>query len=316
MTHVLVTGGAGFIGTTLCRTLRDAGSRVTAVDRMPSARQRANAALLDGVNLVVADLHDLDLRRLLDGVDAVVHLAGQPGVQTSWAGGFDSHLRANVGLAQRVLEAALDVGVARVVVASSSSVYGEAAACGPVDETVRPAPVSPYGATKAAMDLLVGAYAARGVPAVSLRYFTVYGRLQRPDMAIHRLLAAGLGGPPFPLRGDGRQVRDLTHIDDIVAGTVAAITAPLPAGAVVNLGSGMPVPLREVIACCAQVLGRPVPVTSVAAAPGDPARTWADIGRARRLLDWQPRVALAEGVADQADWQRHPDRAADMPLVS
>ncbi|HUG86031.1 MAG TPA: NAD-dependent epimerase/dehydratase family protein, partial [Euzebya sp.] len=230
---------------------------------------------------------------------------------------FDAHLQANVGLAQRMLEAALDVGIGRLLLASSSSVYGEGSGAAPTSEPTTTAPISPYGATKAATELLVGAYAARGVPAVSLRYFTVYGRLQRPDMALHRLIDAGLGGPPFPLRGDGSQVRDMTHVDDIVDGTVAAMGAALQPGTVLNLGSGRPLALRDVHEACATVLCRPIPVTRVAAAPGDPQHTWADIGRARHLLGWQPRVQLAEGIADQVAWQRSSlGTAVDVPLVS
>lgn len=317
MRHTLLTGGAGFIGTNLACSLRDAGQRVTVVDHMPTSRQAANARHLEGVTMIRADLSQVDLRRLLEDVDHVVHLAGMPGVQTSWADGFSAHLHANVGLAQRVLEAALDVGVGRLLLASSSSVYGEGRGTGASQEDTPAAPISPYGATKAAMELLVGAYAARGVPAVSLRYFTVYGRLQRPDMAVHRLIDAGLGGLPFPLRGDGSQVRDMTHVDDIVSGTVAAMGAELQPGTVLNLGSGRPVPLRSVVEACATELGRPIPLAPVAAAPGDPQRTWADVTRSWHLLGWRPRVELAAGIADQVAWQRSPvDAAADMPLVS
>ncbi len=312
--RIIITGGAGFIGTNLCRHLVDAGHDVTVVDRVEGDRQRANVDLLGGATVVRADLasvpsdptvapplSDMALRRLLEDADVVIHLAGRPGVQTSWGTGFADHLRDNVALSQRLLEATLDVGVGRVVMASSSSVYGDtgsAALC----EDQQPQPVSPYGATKAAMELLARTYAVRGVPAVCLRYFTVYGRLQRPDMAISRILSAGRGGAPFPLRGDGTQVRDMTHVDDVVAATVAAASAPLPAGTVLNVGSAHPVSLTTVLRECAFLLGTPVPLLHESAAPGDPRRTSADISRARELLGWQPVVALRDGLADQLRW--------------
>ncbi|WP_370328257.1 NAD-dependent epimerase/dehydratase family protein [Euzebya sp.] len=319
MARILVTGGAGFIGTNLVRHLLDAGDEVVVVDRLPTRRQRANADLLagEGAEVVVADLAAVDLVSLLrraDGgtPDGIVHLAGQPGVQTSWSTGFAAHLDGNVGLAQRVLEAALEVGVPRVVMASSSSVYGDRG--GWVAEDGPLAPVSPYGATKAAMELLAGTYAARGLSVVSLRYFTAYGRLQRPDMAIHRMLRAGLGGPPFPVRGAGRQVRDFTHVDDVVAATAAALRAPLDPGTTINVGSGRPVSLDELLAACEVALGHPVPTCRVPATPGDPARTAARIDRAAQLLGWAPRVPLADGLADQLRWQA--GRALPVPLAS
>ena len=147
--------------------------------------------------------------------------------------------------------------------------------------------------------MLVHAYAARGVDAVALRYFSVYGRHQRPDMAVSRLLDAAATGRPFRLRGDGTQCRDLTHVDDVVAATIAALDAPLDAGTVVNVGSGRPVSLRDVIAEIERQVGHALPIEAVAAAPGDPVRTAADRARAQATLGWAPRVALADGIADQ-----------------
>lgn len=295
---VLVTGGAGFIGTSLCRRLLDEGQRVVVVDHLATARQRANVEELAGAHIVRADLAELDLRPLLAGVDRVVHLAAQPGVQTSWGTGFDRHLDDNVRVTQRLLEAVLDVPVQQLVVASSSSVYGDvpaglAAEDAPVD------PLSPYGVSKAAVELLLRAYARRGVPAVALRYFTVYGRRQRPDMAFHRIIDAALGGPPFPLRDEGRAARDFTHVDDAVDATVRALAVDLEPGTVLNVGGGRPARLDAVIRAVEDLLDRPVPVDAVGRAAGDPARTAADARRCQELLGWRPRVELRQGLLDQ-----------------
>ena len=169
-------------------------------------------------------------------------------------------------------------------------------------ETDPPCPTSPYGASKAAMELLARVYAARGVPVVSLRYFSVYGRRQRPDMALQRILHAGLGGPVFRLRGDGRQQRDLTHVDDIVEATLAAAAADLAGGTVLNVGSGRPQELRHVLDVATQVLGRPVPVAASHALVGDVAATWADTRRTAELLGVTPKVRLEDGIADQLDF--------------
>jgi nucleoside-diphosphate-sugar epimerase len=223
-------------------------------------------------------------------------------VQGSWGRGFTAHLRDNVALTQRLLEAALDVPVDRIVVASSSSVYGHVDV-GAADEDRPIAPASPYGVTKVAVELLLQAYAGRGVPAVGLRYFTAYGRGQRADMAVHRIVEAALGGPPFPLRGDGSQERDLTHVDDIVVATICALERPLSAGTILNVAGGQPVSLREVIDEVGAQVGAEVPIENVPPVAGDPGRTAAALGRAASLLDWAPAVSLPAGLADQIEWQ-------------
>lgn len=309
--HVLVTGGLGFIGSTLSHHLVDSGHAVTVADIGDEDRHRRAAAGLGGVTLRRIDLGADDLRPLLGGVGLVVHLAGRPGVQTSWGTGFEGHLAGNVHVTQRILEAALDVGVERIVVASSSSVYGSIPA-GRATEAAAIAPLSPYGVAKAAVEMLVGAYAARGVPAVALRYFTVYGRRQRPDMALSRMIEAAVGGPAFPLRGAGHQVRDLTHVDDVARATIAALRADLAPGQVCNVGSGSPISLRTMLDQVSEGLGLPVPVEPVPDAPGDPGRTAADGDLARRLLGWSPTVAFADGLADQI---RH-HRSTRAPLAA
>jgi len=266
-TH-LVTGGAGFIGRTVTDRLLSVGHRVHVVDCVALARTRA-------------------------GLRA---LARHP--QASWGHGSTDHVRDNVLVTQRLLEAAMDAPARRVVVASSSSVL-RGAPDGPVGEDTPPSPLSPYGVSKATVEQLSTTYAARGVPTVALWFFTVYGRHQRPDMAVARMLEALAGGPAFPLRGDGTQERDWTHVDDIADGIVAAAVRDLAPGTVCNLGSGRPVSLRTVLQLVGELAGRPVCVTNVPPVPGDPARTWADTARAASLLGHRARVSLRDGLADQ-----------------
>lgn len=300
-TRTLVTGGAGFIGTAVCHRLVASGCRVVVVDDASTATMSLCDETLRDVEVVQGDLVDIDLRSVLAGVDRVVHLAGRPGVQSSWGPGFTDHLRHNVQATQRLLEAALDAPVERVVVASSSSVYGNIGS-GYVAETRPVSPVSPYGVTKAAVELLVQAYADRGVPAIALRFFTVYGRGQRPDMALHRIIEAGLGGPPFPRRGDGTQQRDLTHVDDVAAATLRALGADVAMGTAINVGSGRPVSLTRLTALVEEQLGAAVQIYVQERAAGDPQRTAADIGLASRVLGWRPQVSLHDGIADQIAW--------------
>ncbi|MFT7598831.1 MAG: UDP-glucuronate 4-epimerase [Acidimicrobiales bacterium] len=303
--RVLVTGAAGFVGRWVCRTLLANGSAVVALDVNASERrQRENlGALVDEIDLVlVNDLVEIDLRPVLSSVDAVVHLAGSPGVQTSWAGGFDHHVRNNLSATQRLLEAALDAPVDRIVVASSSSVYGNIPGA-PATEDHPLRPLSPYGASKAAMEHVVGAYVDRGLAVTPLRYFTVYGPHQRPDMAIHRMIEALKGGEPFPLRGDGSHQRNFTFVGDAAAATVRAIDLDLTPGRPYNVGGEGTASVKQVLDLLGELAGRPVPVQQVAAVPGDPQRTVADITRAREELRWVPEVDLEPGLLAQLNWQ-------------
>lgn len=299
---VLVTGGAGFIGSEVTRQLLAEGRRVVVVDRLPDDRQRRHARSLEqaGATVIRADLATVDLDPILAGVGTVIHLAGRPGVQASWGAGFDDYLVDNVSVTARLLDAIVDLAdpIARVVLASSSSVYG-AVPHGFVTEQVPPAPVSPYGVSKAAVELLAGTYAARGVPVVSLRYFTVYGRGQRPDMAISRMIDAARTGSPFFVRGDGTQVRDFTHVGDVARATIGAIGHDLAPGLILNIGSGRPVALLDVIERVGTLLGRAVPLAPAPDAAGDPHRTAADHAAATELLGWRPEIGLDEGLADQ-----------------
>jgi len=309
--RALVTGAAGFIGSHLADQLLVEGHAVRGVDCFTpyydEAAKRANLEALvsaPGFELAEVDLAVADLDPLLASVDVVFHQSAQPGVRLSWSDGFGQYVQHNVVVTQRLLEAVRRHPVSRMVFASSSSVYGNAAAY-PTSEDALPRPHSPYGVTKLASEHLCRLYAANwGVPTVSLRYFTVYGPRQRPDMATHRLIEASLGGPPFPLYGDGAQVRDFTYVGDIVAANLAAATADVEAGAVVNVAGGSSCTLEHLVALVGELAGCEVPLERRPAQAGDVGRTGGSIDRAHELLGWEPGVDLRTGVARQVEWHQ------------
>lgn len=307
----LVTGVAGFIGSQLAEALLDQGHDVVGVDcftpHYDRAVKEANLAGPSdrvGFRSVEADLRDADLVELLGGVEVVYHLAAQPGVRLSWSDGFATYDSCNVLATQRLLEAARQTGVRRVVYASSSSVYGNADAY-PVTEADLPRPHSPYGVTKLAAEHLCGLYAANhGLSTVALRYFSVYGPRQRPDMAFHRLIEGALDGEPFPLYGDGSHVRDFTDVGDVVRANVLAGTADVEPGTVVNICAGGSTVLRDVIDAVGDAVGSPVLIEQHPEQAGDVQRTGGSNDAARRLLGWEPQTTLADGIAAQVAWHR------------
>jgi UDP-glucuronate 4-epimerase len=305
----LVTGVAGFIGSNLADRLLADGWDVRGVDRFTSyyeeSVKRSNLAAASKsshFDLIEADLLTVDLPPILDGVDVVFHLAGQPGVRLSWADGFRLYNDLNVNLTQRLLEVARTVEIDRFVYASSSSVYGNVEVV-PTDEGHATRPFSPYGVTKLAGELLCSAYGANfAVPTTSLRYFTVFGPRQRPDMAIHRIIESTLAGRPFPLFGDGRQVRDFTYVGDVVAATVAAATAPTLPATVLNIAGGGSTTVVDLVTLVAEAMGESIEIEWREAQAGDVHATGGSISRAAELLGWRPEVGLAEGVAAQVAW--------------
>ena len=322
----LVTGVAGFIGSQLAERLLSEGLGVLGLDCFTAYYPRATKERnLDGLRgragfrLVEARLQDLDLGPLLDGASQVYHLAAQAGVRSSWGRDFACYTENNVLATQRLLEAVRAHPVRRLVYASSSSVYGEAneATDLPTSEDAPCRPISPYGVSKLAAEAMVRAYhAACGVPAVALRYFTVYGPRQRPDMAFHRFLRAWKTGGEVTILGDGCQVRDYTFVGDAIAGTVAAARRGTP-GAVYNIGGGVPASLTDVMRILSELLGPPARVTHGEPFPGDPRATRADTTRARRDLDYRPATDLGTGLARMAEWmqaflsERQTTRATD-----
>lgn len=307
----LVTGVAGFIGSTLAEQLVADGWLVRGVDRFTAyyeeSAKRANLVTVSkspSFELVEADLRFCDLEHLLQGVDVVFHLAGQPGVRLSWADGFATYNDLNVNVTQRLLEASRGRPLQRFVFASSSSVYGDAATV-PCREDDPKSPHSPYGVTKFAAELLCSAYGSNfEIPTTSLRYFTVYGPRQRPDMAVHRLIEAGLGSRPFGLFGDGLQVRDFTYVDDIVDATIRAASADVAPGMVINAAGGSSVTMAHLVGLVGALLGQPINIDHQPAQPGDVRATGGFTERAQQLLNWAPRVSLETGLERQVEWHR------------
>jgi UDP-glucuronate 4-epimerase len=308
--RVLVTGAAGFVGSHLVDALVARGDRVLGVDCFTPyydvAQKRANAAAIadPAVELLDVDLRVAAIEPLLDGIDVVFHQAAQPGVRLSWSSGFHEYVEQNVIVTQRLLEALRIAGSRPFVYASSSSVYGHQERY-PTREDDLPAPFSPYGVTKLAGEHLCAVYAANwGLPTVALRYFTVFGPRQRPDMSIYRLCEAALTGGTFPRYGDGSQIREFTYVSDIVDGNLAAATAGVAPGTVVNLAGGGEITLAELVVLVGDLAGAPVAVDVRPAEPGDSQRNGGAVDRARELFGWESRVSLREGIETQLAWHR------------
>ncbi|MEV0157778.1 NAD-dependent epimerase/dehydratase family protein [Micromonospora sp. NPDC050686] len=306
--RVAVTGAAGFIGSHVVDALLARGMQVVGLDRRrlgQDALADENLATAAGNPLFTPLCRDLATDRLddtLEGCDIVFHLAARPGVRPSWGAEFHDYAQSNVLGTHRLLDACARSGVRRLVYASSSSVYGPAER--PSREDDRTNPVSPYGVSKLAAEQLCLAYARRPdsrLSVVALRYFTVYGPRQRPDMAIGRLLFAAYTGLPVTLFGDGSQRREFTYITDVVSATIAAAHIDTRC-AVVNVGGGASVSMRGAIQEASTVTGRHIPVQVADAQPGDVPATSADLTLAGRLLGYWPTVGLHEGMARQSSW--------------
>ncbi len=316
--RALVTGCAGFIGSHLTESLLADGVDVLGVDcfndNYGRAQKLANVDLArdrDGFEFVPIDLARGSLDDLLGECDLTFHLAAEPGVRPSWGQRFELYTRNNVLATQHLLEAAKRRPGQRFVYASSSSVYGQARHL-PTHESATPAPFSPYGITKLGGEHLCHAYHANyGVATVVLRYFSAYGPRQRPDMAFSRFCSAALDGLACEVLGDGRQTRDFTYVDDVVAATRAAAHAPGVIGRTYNIGGGSQSALNDAIELLGELSGRELAITHRAHQRGDVRDTAADITAARQALGYAPRVGLAEGLSAQWEWAlREAGRAA------
>ena len=306
--RALITGVAGFIGSTLAERLLGEGVDVVGIDcftdyypRAVKERNLATALAHPRFRFIESRLQDVDLDAVLADRTHVFHLAAQAGVRKSWGRDFEIYTTNNIEATQVLLEACTRTTIERLVYASSSSVYGDDVEL-PMTERALPQPVSPYGVSKLAAEQLCYLYFANfGVPTVSLRYFTVYGPRQRPDMAFHKFLKATLKGEPITVYGDGEQTRDFTFIQDIVTATATAAVKGVP-GRVYNIGGGSRVTVNEIFRIIERVAGRAPVVTVDPVQKGDMRHTYADTSAARADLGFRPTVGLEEGLAAECRW--------------
>lgn len=309
MTHALVTGAAGFIGSHLTDRLLADGVRVTGVDAFTDyydvtlKRRNLESALRHpAFTLLRLDLALADLSAL-PAADVVFHQAAQPGVRASWGQEFATYTQHNVVATQRLLERYKEAPLERFVYASSSSIYGDAESY-PTSEAVMPRPFSPYGVTKLAGEHLTMLYGRNfGLPVTALRYFTVYGPRQRPDMAFHRFCRAMLAGEPITVYGDGRQSRDFTFVSDAIEANVRSWRNAVPQG-IYNIGGGSQVEVVEAIALLESSLGVKARVNFEPRPHGDPLRTRADATKLSADLGYRTTVSIADGLSAEADWAR------------
>jgi UDP-glucose 4-epimerase len=306
--RALVTGVAGFIGSTLAERLLTEGADIVGLDSFtdhyPRALKERNLLAAKGnprFRFVESRIQDADLTSLLADRTHVFHLAAQAGVRKSWGRDFSVYTSNNIEATQVLLEACVGLTLERIVYSSSSSVYGDDTPL-PMREDATPRPVSPYGVTKLAAEQLCYLYHLNErLPTVSLRYFTVYGPRQRPDMGFHKFLRATLLDQPITVYGDGDQTRDFTFVHDAVAANLAAATRGIP-GRVYNIGGGSRVSINEVLDMIGRVSGRRPRVTIDPAQKGDMRHTYADTSLARTDLGFAPKTGLEEGLAAEHAW--------------
>jgi nucleoside-diphosphate-sugar epimerase len=306
--RALVTGAAGFIGSTLAERLLADGADVVGIDAFidyypRAAKERNLSTLVDHprFRFIETSIQSADLPALLGDRTHVFHLAAQAGVRKSWGRDFAIYTVNNIEATQVLLEACANATLDRIVYASSSSVYGDNVAM-PMREDALPQPVSPYGVTKLAGEQLCYLYHVNyGLPTVSVRYFTVYGPRQRPDMGFHKFLRSTIQGQPITLFGDGEQTRDFTFVADAVSATIAAGARGVP-GRVYNIGGGSRVSMNQVLDMIGRVAGRQPLVTPDPAQKGDMRHTYADTSLARADLGFAPTVGLEDGIAAEYQW--------------
>ena len=305
---ILVTGVAGFIGSHLAERLIYEGHKVVGVDCFTDyyAREIKEANIKALRTNTAFDFHDADileinLETVLSDIDVVYHEAAQAGVRASWGANFRIYTENNVRATQRLLEAAKSTRLKKFIYASSSSVYGDAESY-PTHEEMKPMPVSPYGVTKLAAEHLCYLYYKNfGIPTISLRYFTVYGPRQRPDMAFHKFIKAILNDEEIPVFGDGKQTRDFTYIDDIIDANIAAMHADT-SGEVFNIGGGSRITVNDTIKIIERACEKKARVKNVEKQKGDVIHTAADISKAQKLLGYSPKYDLEKGIENQVDW--------------
>ncbi|AFY78751.1 MAG: GDP-mannose 4,6-dehydratase [Hydrococcus sp. C42_A2020_068] len=310
MTTSIVTGVAGFIGSHLAEALLKQGERVIGIDEFndyyePSFKRRNISSLesYSSFELIEGSIHELNWQELLANAETLYHQAAQAGVRASWGESFRHYTERNINATQIILEAAKESkSLKRLVFASSSSIYGNAETL-PTPESICPQPTSPYGITKLAAEYLCFLYYRNfQVPVTALRYFSVYGPRQRPDMAFHKFFKAAMVGAPIPIYGDGQQTRDFTFVSDVVAANLAAATVPDAIGEAFNIGGGSRVVLADMLDKIEAIAAIPIQRNYLETARGDARHTGADVSKAKALLGWSPKVSLIEGLTQQWEW--------------
>jgi len=308
--NILVTGACGFIGSNLCESLLEDGHTVTGIDAFTEnyseTIKRSNlVALMKFTNfeLLECDLLETKLNQILNGKDVIFHLAGQPSIHNSWGGDFQTYANRNIVLTQKLLRAAAEVQTPKFINSSSSSIYGRVQSTPTMEEDEK-RPISPYGVTKLAAENLVTLFGSEfGLNTVSLRYFTVYGPRQRPDMAFNKLIRAGKTGDSFPLHGDGSQIRDFTFVSDVVEANKLAAFSEVRPGSVFNVGGGSPVSLNNVITLLEEIMNLRIHIEAVPLGPGNPMVTTADCSGIERAMGWKSKVDIYKGLKAQVAWQ-------------
>jgi nucleoside-diphosphate-sugar epimerase len=306
----VVTGAAGFIGSHVAETLLKQGEQVVGIDHFndyysPALKRQNISGFINHPNfkLIDGDIQFLDWNLLLEDVDVIYHQAAQAGVRASWGTSFRAYTERNINATQIILEAAKDAkNLKRFIYASTSSIYGNAETL-PTSETIAPQPVSPYGITKLAAERLGGLYHDNfGVPFCALRYFTVYGPRQRPDMGFHKFYKAAIEGKAIDVFGDGRQTRDFTFISDAVAANLAAAKCDAANGQIFNIGGGSRVVLEDVLDLMGDIMGQPIVRNYIDKARGDARHTAADVTKAKQILGFAAKVSLREGLTQEWQW--------------
>jgi len=309
MTLAVVTGVAGFIGSHLAEALLQQGDSVIGIDNFndyyDTRFKRHNVKALQEYphfKLLETSIEDLDWTELLVGVEFIYHQAAQAGVRGSWGKSFPYYTQRNINATQVILEAAKDAdSLIRFIYASTSSIYGNAETF-PTDENIPPQPISPYGITKLAAERLCWLYWQNfAIPVVSLRYFSVYGPRQRPDMAFHKFFKAAITNESISIYGDGQQTRDFTYVKDIVTANLLAAHHQAAIGEIFNIGGGSRLFLSEVISEIEIIIGKPLQKTYVEKARGDARHTTADISKAQNILGYSPQFSLQKGLT--AQWE-------------
>ncbi len=315
--RALVTGCAGFIGSHLSEALLAEGVEVVGVDCFNAnyGRTQKLANLHQSLDWRAFQFVPLDLARgeledLVRDVDVVFHIAAEPGVRASWGDRFERYVTNNILATQQLLRALEAAPGARLVYASSSSVYGQAETMPTREDTV-PAPISPYGLTKLSGEHLCNVYCANhGLEVASLRFFTVFGPRQRPDMAFNIFCCAALAGEEVVVFGDGRQTRDFVYVADVVQAALRAAVVPIDSGGAYNIGGGLRGSLRDVVGVIEELAGRPLALRYTVTQAGDVRHTGADTSKARSHLGFAPATSLSEGIAAEFEWLRALDRSA------